>query len=427
PSVSDRSSTSSSSAGPTLPWPDADRRPSMASQQRADTRLFVGLHRRFVRIRHRRRLIRRHHIVASCSVGGRLTAQGLLKRADRLTAQQQALVSPIVAVAAAPGPDLLAGLFGAMLAGCVPAVMRPPAPAPSSLSAFARLVRAADCVGVVASQPVAKLLKAKSSQPNLRPPLPPLLELDKAKKVAEKAAASDSGDPNSKLPRKLIRSPPLIWTCAALAAAGRFPADSGSSAPIGVRVTHRAAMAACQCLQTRCDLQLGRDLPACVDLYSGGMAFIVACLASVACGHHTLLMPAGALSLEPSASGAAGFLQMLAQRSVRDALCGYELLDRCCARLQPESVKQKHSLANLRSLIVAGHGPARAELLAKFGLLVPLGLSRQPCPLLIRLPRQPLSDPAGHRRLTPTRQRSTPTPGRCVRTGWSGRLGQSER
>ncbi|PAA75411.1 hypothetical protein BOX15_Mlig027150g1 [Macrostomum lignano] len=388
PSVSDRSSTSSSSAGPTLPCLTLTDALRWRASREPDTRLLsVCTDASSASDTDGDSSADTVDIVASCSVGEPLTAQGLLKRADRvaslirtglqLTAQQQALVSPIVAVAAAPGPDLLAGLFGAMLAGCVPAVMRPPAPAPSSLSAFARLVRAADCVGVVSSQPVAKLLKAKSSQPNLRPPLPPLLELDKAKKVAEKAAASDSGDPNSKL---ASQTDPESAAYLDLCGAGSPQDDSlqtpGSSAPIGVRVTHRAAMAACQCLQTRCDLQLGRDLPACVDLYSGGMAFIVACLASVACGHHTLLMPAGALSLEPSASGAAGFLQMLAQRSVRDALCGYELLDRCCARLQPESVKQKHSLANLRSLIVLGTDRPRAELLAKFGrLLVPLGLS----------------------------------------------------
>uniref|UniRef100_A0A1I8F9X8 AMP-binding domain-containing protein n=1 Tax=Macrostomum lignano TaxID=282301 RepID=A0A1I8F9X8_9PLAT len=342
--VSDRSSTSSSSAGPTLPCLTcADRRPSMASQQRAgDTRLLSVCTDASSASDTDRRLIPPTPIDILCGAAHR--AQGCLLKTSRFgvaslirtglqppphCSTTAALGVSHVAVAAAPGPDLLARTVSALCwAGCVPPLMRRLHPLPAGL--------------------------AKSSQPNLRPPLPPLLELDKAKKVAEKAAASDSGDPNSKL---ASQTDPESAAYLDLCGAGSPQDDSlqtpGSSAPIGVRVTHRAAMA-----PTRCDLQLGRDLPACVDLYSGGMAFIVACLASVACGHHTLLMPAGALSLEPSASGAAGFLQMLAQRSVRDALCGYELLDRCCARLQPESVKQKQQPGQPPVPHRAGHGPA---------------------------------------------------------------------
>uniref|UniRef100_A0A1I8FBZ2 AMP-binding domain-containing protein n=1 Tax=Macrostomum lignano TaxID=282301 RepID=A0A1I8FBZ2_9PLAT len=265
--------------------PDADRRPSMASQQRAGHSTVVGLHRRFVRIRHRRRLIRRHrrHCCqllswrAAHSSGPAQTSDrvaSLIRTGLQLTAlNNRRWCLPLWLWQRAPGPDLLAGLFGAMLAGCVPALV--------GFSAFARLVRAADCVGVVSSQPVAKLLK-----PNLRPPLPPLLELDKGKKSGRESRRLGQRRPQLKAGSQ---TDPESAAYLDLCGAGSPQDDSlqtpGSSAPIGVRVTHRAAMAACQCLQTRCDLQLGRDLPACVDLYSGGMAFIVACLASVACGH----------------------------------------------------------------------------------------------------------------------------------------------
>uniref|UniRef100_A0A1I8FME4 SPOC domain-containing protein n=1 Tax=Macrostomum lignano TaxID=282301 RepID=A0A1I8FME4_9PLAT len=303
--------------------PDADRRPSMVRASREpDTSTVVGLQTgRFVRIDtdetsspHRR------HSLASCS--SRSAAQGLTQT-SRSGCQPDSnwTAAPlpnnrrwclhIVAVAAAPGPDLLAGLFR-RYAGRLRA--RRDAAACTRSQQLCRLslglVRAADCVGVVSSQPPSPASRTS------RPPLPPLLELDKAKKVAEKAAASDSGDPNSKLASQTDpESAAYLDLCGARQSAGRFPADSRQLSAIRrSRVTPPSRHGR---LSVPADSLRPAAWPRPARLcgpVQRRMAFIVACLASVACGHHTLLMPAGALSLEPSASGAAGFLQMLAQR-----------------------------------------------------------------------------------------------------------------
>uniref|UniRef100_A0A1I8FQH4 Thyroglobulin type-1 domain-containing protein n=1 Tax=Macrostomum lignano TaxID=282301 RepID=A0A1I8FQH4_9PLAT len=339
-------------------------------------------------------------IVASCSVGEPLTAQGLLKRADRtlirtglqLTAQQQALVSPIVACGSGsrPGPSCRT-----VRRYCWRLRARRDA---------AACTRSQQLVGLSLGWSALQTAPSPASRTSAAAASP--TRVGQAKKVAEKAAASDSGDPNSKL---ASQTDPESAAYLDLCGAGSPQDDSlqtpGSSAPIGVFASPtEPPWAACQCLQTRCDLQLGETCPPVWTCTAAGWPSLLACLASVACGHHTLLMPAGALSIEiPALPGAAGFLQMLAQRSVRDALCGYELLDRCCARLQPESVKPGQPPGPSSCL---GTDRPRANCSRSSAACWCAGPQPDSPALLIRLPRQPLSDPCRPQTLTPTRQRS---------------------
>uniref|UniRef100_A0A1I8JPS3 AMP-binding domain-containing protein n=1 Tax=Macrostomum lignano TaxID=282301 RepID=A0A1I8JPS3_9PLAT len=293
--VSDRSSTSSSSAGPTLPCLTLTDALRWRASREPDTRLLsVCTDASSASDTDGDSSADTVDIVASCSVGEPLTAQGLLKRADRVASliRTGLQLTASTTGAAAPGPDLLAGLFGRYAGRLRAAVMRPPAPAPSSLSAFARL------------RPRCRLRQVQPAEP--RPPLlPPLLELDKKqKKVAEKAAASDSGDPNSKL---ASQTDPESAAYLDLCGAGSPQDDSlqtpGSSAPIGV----------------------SRHPPS----RHGRLSVPADSLRPAAWPRPARLRR---LVIGASASGAARILaDAAAQRSVRDALCGYELLDRLAA------------------------------------------------------------------------------------------------